>query len=80
MITPVDMKATIEKVYRPDLFAQVAKEVGYSIPESPWKKMVFDEYNKFLDGKIWDPNKAVDYIYSFEVTNLQKFQRGFNES
>ncbi len=66
---PVDMKATIEKVYRPDLFAQVAKEVGYSIPESPWKKDGVDEYNKFLDGKIWDPNKAVDYIYSFEVTN-----------
>ena len=65
----VDMKATIEKVYRPDLFAQVAKEVGYSIPESPWKKDGVDEYNKFLDGKIWDPNKAVDYIYSFEVTN-----------
>ena len=45
----VDMKATIEKVYRPDLFAVVAKEVGYSIPESPWKKDGVDEYNKFLD-------------------------------
>ena len=66
---PVDMKATIEKVYRPDLFAAVAKEVGYSLPESPWKKDGVDEYNKFLDGKVWDPNKAVDYIYSFEVTN-----------
>ena len=65
----VDMKATIEKVYRPDLFAVVAKEVGYSIPESPWKKDGVDEYNKFLDGKVWDPNKAVDYIYGFEVTN-----------
>jgi nitrate/nitrite transport system substrate-binding protein len=63
------MKATIEKVYRPDLFAEVAKEVGYSIPESPWKKDGVDEYNKFLDGKVWDPNKAVDYIYGFEVTN-----------
>ena len=65
---PVDMKATIEKVYRPDLFAVVAKEVGYSLPESAWKKDGVDEYNKFLDGKVWDPNKAVDYIYSFEVT------------
>ena len=66
---PVDMKATIEKVYRPDLFEVVAKEVGYSLPESAWKKDGVDEYNKFLDGKVWDPNKAVDYIYSFEVTN-----------
>ena len=66
---PVDMKATIEKVYRPDLFEAVAKEVGYSLPESPWKKDGVDEYNKFLDGKVWDPNKAVEYIYAFEVTN-----------
>ena len=65
----VDMKATIEKVYRPDLFEAVAKEVGYSLPESPWKKDGVDEYNKFLDGKVWDPNKAVEYIYAFEVTN-----------
>ena len=37
---PVDMKATIEKVYRPDLFEGVAKEVGYELPPSAWKKMV----------------------------------------
>lgn len=66
---PVDMKVTIEKVYRPDLFAVVAKEVGYYLPESAWKKDGVDEYNKFLDGKVWDPNKAVEYIYGFEVTN-----------
>lgn len=67
---PVDMKATIEKVYRPDLFEVVAKEVGYSLPESPWKKDGVDEYNKFLDGKVWDPNKAVEYIYdTFTVTS-----------
>ena len=70
LTTPVDMKATIEKVYRPDLFAVVAKEVGYSLPESPWKKDGVDEYNKFIDGKVWDPNKAVEYIYdTFAVTS-----------
>jgi nitrate/nitrite transport system substrate-binding protein len=64
------MKATIEKVYRPDLFEVVAKEVGYTLPESPWKKDGVDEYNKFLDGKVWDPNKAVEYIYdTFAVTD-----------
>jgi nitrate/nitrite transport system substrate-binding protein len=66
---PVDMKATIEKVYRPDLFEEVAKEVGYTLPPSAWKKDGVDEYNKFIDGKVWDPNKAVDYIYDFEVQN-----------
>ncbi|WP_419763769.1 MAG: CmpA/NrtA family ABC transporter substrate-binding protein [Arcobacter sp.] len=65
----VNMKEVIEKVYRPDLFAEVAKEVGYTLPESPWKKDGVDEYNKFLDGKVWDPNKAVDYIYDFKVHN-----------
>lgn len=66
---PVDMKALIEKVYRPDLFAQVAKEVDYKLPPSPWKKDGVDKYNKFLDGKVWDPNKAVDYIFDFKVQN-----------
>ena len=66
---PVDMKALIEKVYRPDLFAQVAAEVDYKLPPSPWKKDGVDEYNKFIDGKVWDPNKAVDYIFDFKVQN-----------
>lgn len=63
----VDMKATIEKVYRPDLFAEVAKEVGYTLPPSPWKKDGVDEYNKFIDGKVWDPNQAVDYIFDAQA-------------
>lgn len=67
----VDMKAVIEKVYRPDLFAAAAKEVGYTLPPSAWKKDGIDDYNKFLDGKVWDPNKAVDYIFDFEVTNAK---------
>jgi nitrate/nitrite transport system substrate-binding protein len=67
---PVDMKATIEKVYRPDLFSEVAKEVGYELPPSAWKVDGIDQYNKFIDGKVWDPNKAVEYIYdTFKVTN-----------
>ncbi len=66
---PVNMKEVIEKVYRPDLFAEVAKEVDYKLPPSPWKKDGVDEYNKFLDGKVWDPNKAVDYIFDFKVQN-----------
>ena len=63
----VDMKKVIESVYRPDLFAQVAKEVGYSLPKSPWKKDGVAKYNMFMDGKVYDPNKAVEYIYSFKV-------------
>lgn len=65
----VDMKKVIESVYRPDLFAEAAKEVGYSLPPSPWKKDGVDKYNMFMDGKVYDPNKAVDYIFDFKVTN-----------
>jgi len=65
----VDMKALIKKVYRPDLFAEVAKEVNYILPPSAWKKDGVDEYNKFLDGRVWDPNKAVEYIFDAKVQN-----------
>lgn len=60
----IDMKKVIESVYRPDLFAEVAKEVGYTLPPSAWKKDGVDKYNMFMDGKVWDPNKAVEYIFS----------------
>jgi len=63
----VDMKKVIKSVYRPDLFAKVAKEVGYTLPPSPWKKDGVDKYNMFMDGKVWDPNKAVEYIFSTGV-------------
>ena len=65
----VDMKKVIESVYKPKLFAKVAKEVGYKLPLSPWKVDGVDKYNKFMDGKVFDPNKAVEYIYSFKVTH-----------
>jgi len=65
----IDMKKVIESVYRPDLFAEVAKEVGYTLPPSSWKKDGVDEYNKFIDGKVWDPNKAVEYIFDAQVVN-----------
>lgn len=68
--TPVDMKAIAEKVYRPDLFAAAAKEVNYKIPASPWKKDGEGAANKFLDGKVFDPTKAVDYIYSFDIKTV----------
>lgn len=60
----VDMKKVIESVYRPDLFAEVATEVGYTLPPSPWKKDGVDKYNMFMDGKVYDPNQAVEYIFS----------------
>jgi len=71
----IDMKKTVENVYRPDLFAKAAKNVGYKIPASPWKKDGVDKYNKFIDGKIFDPNKAVEYIYNFKVQHSKVSQK-----
>lgn len=68
---PVDMKKVAESVYRPDLFAAAAKEVGYKIPATAWKKDGETPTNKFLDGKVFDPNKAVDYIYSFDIKDVK---------
>jgi nitrate/nitrite transport system substrate-binding protein len=68
---PVDMKKVAEQVYRPDIFASAAKEVGYKLPATAWKKDGEDKTNKFLDGKVFDPNKAVDYIYGFGVKHVK---------
>ncbi|MGD9653828.1 MAG: CmpA/NrtA family ABC transporter substrate-binding protein [Sulfuricurvum sp.] len=68
---PIDMKKTVEAVYRPDLFAKAAKNVGYTLPASPWKIDGKDQYNKFIDGKVFDPNKAVDYIYDTGVNHAK---------
>ncbi len=72
--TPLDMKKTIESVYRPDLFAKAAEAVGYSLPPSPWKVDGVDEFNKFIDGKVYDPNKAVEYIYDVKVQHAKVSQ------
>lgn len=66
---PIDMKKTVESVYRPDLFATAAKKVGYTLPPSAWKIDGKDQFNKFIDGKVFDPNKAVDYIFDNKVNH-----------
>lgn len=58
----IDMKKTVESVYRPDLFASAAKEVNYALPASPWKVE-----KKFIDGVAFDPNKSVDYIFNAPI-------------
>ncbi len=63
----IDMKKTVESVYRPDLFAAAAKEVKYALPTTGWKIEGKAVGNKFIDGSIFDPNKAVDYIYNAPI-------------
>jgi len=63
----IDMKKTVESVYRPDLFAAAAKEVNYALPATAWKIEGQAAGNKFIDGSVFDPNKAVDYIYNAPI-------------
>ncbi len=63
----IDMKKTVENVYRPDLFAKAAKEVNYPLPVTGWKIEGKTADNKFMDGLVFDPNKVVDYIYSTPI-------------
>ena len=58
----IDMKKTVERVYRPDLFAKAAKEVNYALPATSWKVE-----KKFIDGVTFDPNKSVDYIFNAPI-------------
>ncbi len=68
---PLNMKEVVERVYRSDLFEKAAKEVGYNVPPSSYKVEGIDQYNKFIDGKTFDPNKVVEYIYSFDVKHTK---------
>jgi nitrate/nitrite transport system substrate-binding protein len=63
----IDMKKTVESVYRPDLFAKAAKEVNYALPTTGWKVEGKAADNKFMDGSVFDPNKVVDYIYNAPI-------------
>jgi len=63
----IDMKKTVESVYRPDLFAAAAKEVNYALPATGWKVEGKAADNKFMDGSVFDPNKVVDYIYNAPI-------------
>jgi nitrate/nitrite transport system substrate-binding protein len=64
---PVDMKSVVESVYRPDLFAQAAKEVKYEMTKNLWKIEGVEKGNKFIDGSVFDPSKAIDYIYNAPI-------------
>lgn len=80
---PLDIKETASLVYRPDLYAKAAKEIGFSYPSFTHKQegvhkeswMLNDSTgpaiqmgaDAFFDGQVFDSEKIIDYIYDFEV-------------
>jgi len=59
-----DYKGIVDKVHRPDIYREVAKEMGITAPAEDTKA------EKLLDGVSFDPAKPDEYAKAFTVKNL----------
>ena len=59
-----DYKTLVNKVHRPDLFRDVAKEMGIAAPKEDMKK------ETLFDGIEFDPAKPEEYAKKFAVNNI----------
>lgn len=79
---PLNIKATAENIYRPDLYREAAKSLGVAYPTIDYKSEGTNSKiwtlndatspiemgsDVFFDGKTFDPKKIVEYISNFEV-------------
>ena len=83
---PLNIKATAESIYRPDLYREAAKALGVAYPTIDYKSEGTNSKiwtlndatspiqmgsDLFFDGKIFDPKKIVEYISNFDVKSLK---------
>jgi nitrate/nitrite transport system substrate-binding protein len=61
---PPDYKGLVNKVHRPDIFREVAKEMGIAAPKEDMKK------ETLFDGIEFDPAKPEEYAKKFPVSNI----------
>ena len=81
----VNIKAVADAVYRPDLYQKAADALGMVTPHLAYKtegyhvsSWVLQEgkshiqmgADHFLDGTVFDPSNAVDYLDSFQINNM----------
>jgi nitrate/nitrite transport system substrate-binding protein len=59
-----DYKGIVDKVHRPDIYRDVAKEMGIAAPKEDMKK------ETFFDGVEFDPAKPEEYAKKFSVNNI----------
>ncbi|HEX9788319.1 MAG TPA: CmpA/NrtA family ABC transporter substrate-binding protein [Candidatus Binatia bacterium] len=59
-----DYKGIVDKVHRPDIYREVAKEMGISLPKEDLKK------ETLFDGIEFDPAKPEEYAKKFTVNNI----------
>ena len=61
---PPDYKGLVDRVHRPDLFREVAKEMGVEAPREDMKK------ETLLDGVTFDPAEPEKYAKGFAVHTM----------
>jgi nitrate/nitrite transport system substrate-binding protein len=61
---PPDYRGLVNRVHRPDIYREVAKEIGIEVPTTDMKKEVL------FDGVPFDPEKPEEYVRSFPVNNI----------
>jgi nitrate/nitrite transport system substrate-binding protein len=59
-----DYKGIVDRVHRPDIYREVAKEMGIETPREDMKK------ETFFDGGTFDPAKPEEYAKSFPVHTM----------
>jgi nitrate/nitrite transport system substrate-binding protein len=61
---PPDYKGLVDRVHRPDIFREVARELGVETPRDDMKK------ETLFDGVTFDPAKPEEYAKSFAVHSM----------
>lgn len=59
-----DYQRLVDRVHRPDLYREVAKELGLEVPVADYKA------ETLFDGVLFDPAKPEEYARSFPVHNV----------
>jgi nitrate/nitrite transport system substrate-binding protein len=82
---PVNIKAVADAVYRPDIYMRAASALSITIPHLAYKTEGYHQSewvlqegsahipmgpDRFLDGSVFDPSNAVDYLDSFNINNM----------
>jgi nitrate/nitrite transport system substrate-binding protein len=61
---PLDYKGIVEKVHRPDIYREVAKEMSINPPKEDTKR------ETLFDKIEFDPSKPEEYVKKFAVSNI----------
>jgi two-component system, oxyanion-binding sensor len=82
----IDIRKIAENIYRPDIYRQAADQIGINYPSINYKTegehheaWLLDDHDHsfnmgadaFLDDRLFNPEKIIEYLSGFEVHNLK---------